>query len=339
MAFCIIDKNNYFHNLSLIEQKIKKEKIAVVLKNNAYGHGLKEIAQLSCEYGIKHAVVNLLREASLIESYFETVLVLQDIPSESLASDNIIVAINSIDVIKNIPPNTKVEIKVDTGMHRNGIMIDELNNALDLIIKNKLNLCGIFTHFSNAYEEDKSLDTQKKKFDKVKNNILSDYRFNSVDIRFHCCASSSLFRINANDYDLARVGIMSYGYISLPNSFDYPNLKPVMSLWAEKITSKVILKGDSVGYGSIFTAENKMVVSTYDVGYGDGFLRLDGTKDSTIEDGRKILGIVSMNSFSTYGDDSKVCVFKNAYRFAKLHNTIIYEIISNINPYIERIVR
>ena len=91
MAFCIIDKNNYFHNLSLIEQKIKKEKIAVVLKNNAYGHGLKEIAQLSCEYGIKHAVVNLLREASLIESYFETVLVLQDIPSESLVSDNIIV--------------------------------------------------------------------------------------------------------------------------------------------------------------------------------------------------------------------------------------------------------
>ena len=60
MAYCLINKSNYFHNLSKIEEKISKDKIAVVIKNNAYGHGLKEIAELASEYGIRHAIVNNL---------------------------------------------------------------------------------------------------------------------------------------------------------------------------------------------------------------------------------------------------------------------------------------
>ena len=79
-----------------------------------------------------------------------------------------------------------------------------------------------------------------------------------------------------------------------------------------------------------------MKVSTYDIGYGDGFIRLNQNKKSTIEDERDILGIVSMNSFSTLGEDEKVCVFENAQRFADIHETIIYEVIANINPKIER---
>ena len=79
-----------------------------------------------------------------------------------------------------------------------------------------------------------------------------------------------------------------------------------------------------------------MKVSTYDVGYGDGFLRLDGSKKITIEDGRDILGVVSMNSLSVPGDDDSICIFRNAERFANSHGTIIYEIISNINSNFER---
>ena len=81
-----------------------------------------------------------------------------------------------------------------------------------------------------------------------------------------------------------------------------------------------------------------MRISTYDLGYGDGFLRLDKDKKSTIQDGREILGIVSMNSFSTIGDDKEVCVFENAKRFSDVHGTIIYEIISNINPSFKRVI-
>ena len=70
MAYCLINKSNYFYNLSQIEKKIDKDKIAVVIKNNAYGHGILEIAKLANEYGIKHAVVCTIEEAKLISHLF-----------------------------------------------------------------------------------------------------------------------------------------------------------------------------------------------------------------------------------------------------------------------------
>ena len=337
MAFCLIKKSNYFHNLSLIEEKIRKDKIAVVLKNNAYGHGLSEIAELASKYGIKHAVVNTLKEGHLIHSLFETILVLQDLPKGQI-QDNIIITINSIKSLNQINSGTKVEIKIDTGMNRNGIMFKDLDRLLELIIKKKLILNGVFTHFANAYIDDNSIFRQKQIFNELRDTILEDKRFFNQKIRFHCCASSSLFRIDNNEYDLARVGIMSYGYLSLPPSLEKPSLKPVMSLWGEKITSKLVKKGNSIGYGSKYIADKDMLSSTYDIGYGDGFMRLDGTKRASIEDGREILGVVSMNSFSTIGNDDKVCVFKDAEKFSSLHRTIVYEIISNINPDFKRII-
>ena len=334
MAYCLINKSNYFFNLSKIEEKIEKDKIAVVIKNNAYGHGIKEIANLANEYGIKHAIVNNIAEAKSISSFFDTIIVLQETNAEPVRG-NIIITLNSIESISQIPENTRVELKIDTGMHRNGILIDDMSKALDLILESKLILNGVFTHFSSAYLDDESLSKQKYCFDEIRKIIDDDSRF-SHKMRFHCSASSSLFRIDNSEYDLVRIGLMSYGYISLPDSYQKPKLKPVMSLWGEKITSKKISKGDSIGYGQTYTASEDMKVSTYDIGYGDGFMRLNQDKKCTIEDGRDILGIVSMNSFSALGEDEKVCVFENAQRFADTHDTIIYEVIANINPKIKR---
>jgi len=334
MAYCLINKSNYFYNLSQIEKRIDKDKIAVVIKNNAYGHGLVEIAKLANEYGVKHAIVCTVKEANLISHLFETILVLQDVPKDRVP-DNVIITVNSLNDINEIPKGTKVEIEVDSGMHRNGILTEELDLALKLIIESDLTLYGLFTHFSNAYLNDKSLSVQKQIFDGIRNTIKSDNRF-SDKIRFHCCASSSLFRLDNFDYDIARIGIATYGYISLPEGYTKPKLKPVLSLWAEKITSKTVVKGGSIGYGKTYTTDDDVEVSTYDIGYGDGFMRLDQNKKSTIEDGREILGIVSMNSFTTFGTDEAVCVFSNASKYSKVHNTIIYEIISNINPKIRK---
>ena len=94
MAYCLINKSNYFHNLSKIEEKIDKDKIAVVIKNNAYGHGLREMARLASEYGVKHAVVNNLAEAQIVSNLFETIIVLQEIPTKKI-EENIIITINS----------------------------------------------------------------------------------------------------------------------------------------------------------------------------------------------------------------------------------------------------
>ena len=167
MAYCKINKENYFYNLSKVEQKIGIDKIAVVVKNNAYGHGINEISKLANEYGIKHSITISVNEAVKISHLFESVLVLQDIPKGQV-SDNIIITINSIETICKLSPNTKVELEIDTGMNRNGISINQINEALNQIIEYDLKLNGVFTHFSSAYIDDNSIDMQKNKFDYIR---------------------------------------------------------------------------------------------------------------------------------------------------------------------------
>ena len=117
MSFCLIDSAKFKHNIDLVSKYIDLDKIAFVIKNNAYGHGLINMAQLAKENGIKHAVVINCDEASVIKNLFDTILVLSDIPSKTI-DKNIHVAINDLDSINKIPKGSKVELKIDTGMHR-----------------------------------------------------------------------------------------------------------------------------------------------------------------------------------------------------------------------------
>jgi len=83
MAYITLNKTHFFNNLDIIAQlTCAKDKIALVLKDNAYGHGLLEIAQLAYEYGIKKVVVRSNAEAAAIEHLFEYILVLGDTPEK-----------------------------------------------------------------------------------------------------------------------------------------------------------------------------------------------------------------------------------------------------------------
>ena len=79
MPKILLNKENLFYNLETISQKTgSKEKVAVVLKDNAYGHGLVEIAKLANEFGIKRAVVKTLDDALKIEKFFDFILILAE---------------------------------------------------------------------------------------------------------------------------------------------------------------------------------------------------------------------------------------------------------------------
>tara|TARA_Y100000768_G_scaffold258018_1_gene196197 strand:+ start:2677 stop:3684 length:1008 start_codon:yes stop_codon:yes gene_type:complete len=332
MSFCLIDSARFKHNIEVVSNNIDFHKIAIVIKNNAYGHGLLEIAKLASINGIRHAVVINCNEANLVKDFFDTVLVLSDTVNE-FDSSNIHIAINDLDSISSIPKHSKVELKIDTGMHRNGIHITEINQALDMIDSRQHLLKGVFTHFADPYNRTSML-RQKEKFDKLKDEINTIYP--GKCIRFHCSSSPSIFLINNEGYDLARIGIALYGYVELPKKHQSPNLKPIMSLWAEKVSSRKISKGDRVGYGGVFHSKEDMIISTYDIGYGDGFMRLDEHKTSKISDGRDVIGRVSMNNLAIAGNDQEVCIFDNVKDLSKVHNTISYEILCRINENIEK---
>jgi len=328
VAYITLNKNNFFNNLDIISKRTySKDKIALVLKDNAYGHGLVEVAQMAKEYGIKKAVVRCQIEADMIEKYFDYILVLNDIPINK--SDKIRYTINDIDSISNFPKNTKVELKIDTGMHRNGIEKNQIKDALLKIKENGLILEAIFTHHRNADELTSEWFWQNDKFKKIKKEL--QYLKN---IKYHSANSASLFRTTNFDEDMVRVGISAYGCMEI---FNDNKLKPILSLYAMKNSTKKLKKGDRIGYGASYEMPQDATVSNYDIGYGDGFFRECSTGYKT-PNNSEIIGKISMDNSSFLSSENELLIFDDARVIAKSAKTISYEILTSLKPYIKRII-
>ncbi|MEA1913898.1 MAG: alanine racemase [Campylobacterota bacterium] len=330
-----LSRKAFFNNADYYSTLLgDKNKLCMALKDNAYGHGIEPMGQLCQEYGIKHTIVRTLDEAHRANPYgFETILILYEIPIKDYPS-NYIFAINSIDDIHNYPANTNVELKIDTGMGRNGIMPCEIQEALQFIIERSLNLFGVFTHFCCADEQNGKTSQQEHLFaqciEQIKQTLLEPFRI-------HCANSTGAHRIDNTKYDLGRIGIGMYGYIDLPQ-FE-KNVTAVLSLYAKKISTRILTKGQSVGYGATFPINDEsFTVSNYDIGYGDGFFRLNERKNALIKDGRKILGRISMDSLSVQGDDDEICIFDDATHLAHVHDTIHYEIVTHLSPTLKKVI-
>ena len=333
MAYITLNKNNFFNNLDIIAKRTKsKDKIAIVLKDNAYGHGLLEMASLSQAYGLKKAVVKSTDEAKLIEKFFDYILVLAEIPVE--ASKKIRYTINDINSIDKFAKDSLVELKVDTGMHRNGIAMSELKDAFKKIKEAGLILEAVFTHHRSADELTSEWFWQNQNFKKVKEE--SKYlalEFGFEKLRFHSSNSASLFRTNNFDEDMARVGLSAYGYIE--SSFIQADLKPVLNLYANKISSRELSKGQCIGYGATFKVEENMIVSNYDFGYGSGFLRACSNNYKT-PNNSQLLGRVSMDNSSFLSDEDELLIFDDASVIAKSANTISYEVLTSLKEDLKR---
>lgn len=331
MAYIKINKQNFFHNLNEIALKTGSvDKVGIVLKDNAYGHGLKLMAKLASEFGVKHAIVRKTDEAFMIKELFETILVLGD---NSIKDEKISFTINTLSDIKNAEKDAKVELKVDTGMHRNGIAMDEVDLALELLSKYHLELVGVMTHYRSADELSSELFWQKKQFETVKEKIK---QAGFTKVRVHSYNSASILRSKHFSEDLVRVGIGAYGYNELPRPFDKVVLRPVLSLYANKVSTLSLKKGQRVGYGGDFAAPKDMMVSTYDLGYGDGWCRGDSKNAYITAEGLSVLGRVSMDFIVLASQKEEICVMNDAQYAAKQLDTISYEITTALNPHISK---
>ncbi len=332
MAFIKINKENFFHNLSQFTKKTgSKNSIAIVLKDNAYGHGLELMAKLSAEFGLTQAVVRTYSEAEKIKKYFKQILILGD---KALEDDSCSFALNSLEDIKKAQIGSMVELKVDTGMHRNGISIDEIEEALKLIEEKELMLVGLMTHNRSADELSSELFWQQKNFEKAVGSVTPN-----KNIRTHSFNSATSLRLPCENEDLIRLGIGAYGYSELPTIYDTLKLKPVLSLWAKKVSTRELKKGERVGYGGQFTAPKNMTVSTYDLGYGDGWMRSNSFEQPFVTaEGLPLLGRVSMDYVILESTKDEVCIFNDALSAGKALGTISYELMTQLHADIKRVV-
>jgi len=331
MATIKINKENFFHNLNQIVLKTGSvEKVAVVLKDNAYGHGLTIMAALSQEFGIRQAVVISSEEAMQIRSYFDHILVLN---GEPVMDEKLSFAITDMETLEAVGSGVQIELKVDTGMHRNGIMMEDLEKALRIIKLRNLNLIGVMTHFRSADMLGSEFYWQKKNFEAVKRKV-QESRFGEV--RFHSHNSAAILRSKQFDEDIARAGIAIYGHNELPEAYDAIQLKPVLSLWARRTSTRALKQGQRIGYGGDFAAPERMTVSTYDLGYGDGWRRGESEDPYMTTEGLPILGRVSMDFVSLATEKEEICVMDDAQKAAQHFGTISYEMTTMLSSTIKR---
>jgi len=192
-------------NYQLIKEHVKPAKVMAVVKANAYGHGMLEVAKTLDAMGVDALGVADMTEAiELRKSGIKSRILAWLVMPEDLAlaaEHNIEVGISNFDQLEKLTDKTKFHIKLDTGLGRNGFAPGDWAQLFE-ILPSKKNLVGVFSHLSNTSEvEDRK---QKALFDQALERISS-----LGPIERHLAASGAAMSYSDFHYDMVRV---SYGY-------------------------------------------------------------------------------------------------------------------------------
>jgi alanine racemase len=327
LAFIEINKNNLLHNINIIQKTSNKE-IFAVIKDNAYGHGILQVAKILQEAGVKKVCVRNNMEAKLVQPFFEEILVF--FPELTYNGMNISYTISDLKSLKKCR-HKKIHLKFDTGMHRNALDLENLDEILEIAFK-KFEVKGVFSHFCCSDEVGNDTFIQLQRFKELKNRIVEFCNKNNYEIpKFHIANSDAIFKLPKSDmFDYVRPGIALYA------GMENQNLKPVMTLWGEAIKVMNINKNQYVGYNKKYKFEKDMKITLIDLGYSDGILYFD--KELSLKE-TKAVGKISMDSMSVIGEYKKVCIFDDVREFIKNYPfTITYDILTKLKPNIKRVV-
>ncbi len=369
LTVAIINLVNYRHNIrTILKQLDKGVKLMAIVKANAYGHGLEEIAKASIEAGATYIGVVSLGELkrvrgagittpTLILNYIDPISISEAVKldaSLTLMSLNTIVAAQK--VAKDQSKIINVHIKIDTGMHRAGSTPEEILELSQKVVSSpNLNLEGVFTHFAESEAID-GLFTKKQLH--IFNNcleILKNHQINPPLI--HCANSAATLTFPESHFNMVRPGIISFGLTPFDlthhkYNFVKKQLKPVLSLKCQIAMLKIIKSGETVGYNRRWKAKRTSKLALLPIGYGDGWRRSPNNAGRVLIGGEyvPIVGSVSMDQIVVdvtglddikIGDEAVLIGTQGKYSItaddvADAYGTINYEVVTMLS---ERIVR
>ena len=359
-----IDNSALINNLRLIKEINKYSKIFPVVKANAYGHGIDIVSKAISSFVDGYAVARLDEALELRAIIPQKPILVMSAASidgiQNYHSQNIIPIIHNKKQLKNIVKKTNgLWFKVDTGMHRLGMSIEDLKEIID-----DYDDITIMSHFHSAQRENLIPNIDQLKY--LFNNI-------NIDTSNHQLSwdnSSTILQSKSNNYDsnlrennifrnmkneILRPGIMLYGVdpLNRPNS-ESKKLIQVMNLCAPILSIRKIKKGESVGYNQTWMSNKTSFIATIGIGYGDGYPRNIKKNTPILIRGKKafIVGEVSMDTLcvdvshliesgheidvgetaTLWGDGL------NISEIASNANTIAYELLSRLMPRVKRVL-
>ncbi len=291
----------------------KKTLFSAIIKSNAYGHGLLEMAELSLSAGADLLGVNSLEEALILRKNYPSVriLIMGETPfkenrKKEISDTNfwiVVSRLEDIQLLSNLHPRPQIHLKIDTGMSRLGFSGAILEELIFAISSQKLPLDGVLTHFASTedFTEHSFSMQQLSEFNKAL-ELLSSLGYNNL-IR-HTASSASTMLFEEARLDMVRVGISLYGLwpsmetrLSLSFMGKDFQLKPVLSWKTGIVHIQSVPAGRSVGYGSTYKTIYPTKIAVIPVGYFEGYDRRLSNQGYALIDGERapILGRVCMN--------------------------------------------
>lgn len=365
------------HNLKQYRRVLKPgANLLVVVKSNAYGHGL----ELASKVAAKSGLVDWLGTASLHEalalrqaglklpvlvlSYYHPLRVDEFIRGIKANISFVVYEAGAIKLLvaaaKKAGRPARVHLKIDTGMARLGIDYRTANQYLRLIKSHKnLLLEGVASHFATAESKFTGfLQTQLENFDKF---LAANNSLLSANICKHIACSAAINTQTDSQYNLTRLGIGYYGLWPSPDNeamvkASQPSFKlqPALTWKTNIIELQKLAAGVTVGYGRTYLTKRPLLMAVLPIGYWDGYDRKLSNRAGVLVQGKlcPVIGRVCMNI--TMIDVSQVKTVKvgdevvllgrqgrrevAAEQLAEKSGTINYEVVTRINPLLNRVL-
>lgn len=350
-AMACIDLSALQHNLQRVKEQAPESKVMAVVKANGYGHGLRHVAKHTThadafgvariEEALQLRACGVVKPILLLEGFYSS----GDLPV--LVTNNIQTVVHceeQLAALEQAELETPVVVwlKIDSGMHRLGVRPEQYDEFLS-----RLNACPnvakplrYMSHFGCA--------------DELESNITTEQIELFMSLTAGCqgerslAASAGLLAWPQSQLDWVRPGIIMYG-VSPFNHRTAQDMgyRPVMTLKSHLIAVREVKKGESVGYGGMWTSERDTKVGVIAVGYGDGYPRTAPNGTPVLVNGRKvpIAGRVSMDMLTVdLGPDATDKVSDEAILWGKdlpveevaSHiGTIAYELVTKLTSRVE----
>ncbi len=351
-------------NYRAIETAVSPATVMPILKANAYGHGLVEVARHVVSLGAPYLGVAYLEEGILLREagIKAPILVLGGIIGNQvplfLQHDLTLTASSTEkmhqinDAAREMGIRAKVHLKIDTGMERIGVHYYSAESLLETALTcGHCRVEGIYSHLANADTAD--LTHARLQLDRF-NQVLDFYTQRGLPhppLR-HMANSGGILQLPASHFDMVRAGILMYGVYPSDEVAKTVPVRPALSWKSRVVYFKVVKPGHPVSYGSAWETDHMVRVVTIPVGYGDGYFRSMSGSAEVIIRGRRypVVGRICMDQMmanieweTAYNNDEVILIGESdgtrisVEDVATWANTIPYEVLTNINTRVPRI--
>ncbi len=299
-------------NLVWIRQRVGPGvNIMTVVKADAYGHGLKQIAGWLMHCGTDLFGVANLAEAQAIRSVgsgWPALMLGASLPEEreGMVRDRIMATVSTQDEARHfseiagrVGKTALLHVKIDTGMGRLGADPAQTGQLLRIIRElPHLHLMGLYTHYACAEDDEGFSEQQRRCFVGALKSLPAEL---AKDAMIHANNSAGILFEPETTFDAVRPGLLVYGIVppgKRSRGFEVPGqLRPALSLKCRVSLVKDVPCGAALSYGRSFVAPQAMRVATITAGYGDGYLRNGSNRAEVLIGGQRcrVVGRITMD--------------------------------------------